>query len=802
MAIHIYLSDEPEYSHLVEQWHPTKNLPTHKPQFLKSGSPAEVWWLCEKGEKHEWKASILSRAKGKNGCPVCSGRKIIVGENDLATTHPELAAQWHPTKNGEITPEETSFGASLKAFWVCPVGEDHVWETSVNSRARGTGCPYCANRLVLAGFNDLASSIEHAAIVKEWNPANTIDPTTVGRASNKKVSWICALGHEWDAIVANRTTKGSGCPECRKSAKPVKKETVAESPLAALWHPENSKLPSEVTTGSAYNARWVCEINDKHVWNTPVSNQIRSTGCPVCSGRKVITGVNDLASMPEYKSIVEEWSKENESHPTNVSPGMDTIVHWICSANQNHKWQATIYSRTKGGSGCPECVGRTARTEIKRKVSDFPELMKQWVSTNVEDPTLIPFRSRKEATWQCPKNSLHIWKASVDSRNLDGTDCPVCAGRVVIEGINDFKSKPCWNVLKNEWHPDNTIPPEELSESSNKLVLWQCKNDSTHTWTTPLWHRSIRAIGNCPHCNFSKGTSQPERDIKEILSKMGIIAESNVRNVIRSGLELDIYIPSQKFAIEYNGLRWHSEIYKDKNDHALKLQMCKEQGITLYVIWEDDWRNKQDVIIRGLANRLGANDKVREILPHLPESWTQKVMARKTTPKKVNNATAKEFFDLHHIQGYAAGSNRVALIGPDGSPVAMMLLKRLGEGKSYSISRYASVGSVPGGFTKLLAYAEKEIDVEEWVTFADLSISNGALYENNGFALNKVLRPDYSYHVKNQREHKFNYRIERFSSNPELKYEEGKTERELAELNGLKRIWDYGKNRYVKKVER
>lgn len=115
--------------------------------------------------------------------------------------------------------------------------------------------------------------------------------------------------------------------------------------------------------------------------------------------------------------------------------------------------------------------------------------------------------------------------------------------------------------------------------------------------------------------------------------------------------------------------------------------------------------------------------------------------------------------------------------------------------------RYATAARVPGGgFTKLLAHAENVYAPSHFITFADHTISDGGLYENNGFIVDKELPPDYMYVVNKERKHKFGYRLKRFQNDPNLLWEEGLTERELAALNSLPRIWDAGKTRYIKPI--
>lgn len=131
------------FPELADQWHPTKNGALC-PESVTAYSNKKVWWLCERG--HDYQAAISDRAKGK-GCPYCAGRKIWKGFNDLTTLDPELAEQWHPKLNGDLTPEMVTLGSHKKVWWQCPVG--HIWKAVVASRAgkQRTGCPVCAGRV-------------------------------------------------------------------------------------------------------------------------------------------------------------------------------------------------------------------------------------------------------------------------------------------------------------------------------------------------------------------------------------------------------------------------------------------------------------------------------------------------------------------------------------------------------------------------------------------------------------------------------------------------------------------------------
>ena len=199
-----------KYPDIAEEWHPTKNGEL-KPTDITANSNKKVWWICENG--HEWETVVSYRTKGCH-CPICAGKKTLDGFNDIATTHPELARQWHPTKNGASKPTDVTSGSGKKVWWICESG--HEWEATIVSRVQGAGCPYCSNRRTLIGYNDLATT--HPEIAKEWHSTKNgeLKPTDVTAGSNKKVWWICEKGHEWITTVSNRSRYGSTCPFCKK----------------------------------------------------------------------------------------------------------------------------------------------------------------------------------------------------------------------------------------------------------------------------------------------------------------------------------------------------------------------------------------------------------------------------------------------------------------------------------------------------------------------------------------------------------------------------------------------------------
>lgn len=196
------------YPSIAAEWHPTKNGKV-VPSAIAPKANAKFWWKCSTCG-YEWQSSPSHRCGRGDGCPFCSGKVVISGKNDLATLHPLIAAEWHPAKNQPLLPSQVSKCSNRRIWWRCKLG--HEWIASINDRVSDqTQCPYCQNRKVLAGFNDLATT--HPVLSKEWNyERNTLLPTEVTAGSKKNVWWKCQQGHEWEAVVYSR--KNRGCPFC------------------------------------------------------------------------------------------------------------------------------------------------------------------------------------------------------------------------------------------------------------------------------------------------------------------------------------------------------------------------------------------------------------------------------------------------------------------------------------------------------------------------------------------------------------------------------------------------------------
>jgi len=336
----------------AEMWHPTKNGEL-TPGQVSYGSSVRVWWKCPKCE-YEWESEVR-RAAHKLKCVMCSraqqaGREFAT----LSLVNPELARQWHPTRNGDLTPNQVTIGADRKVWWLCPdCGCE--WETKVAARAGGSGCPACAKTSHVKSAGSLAET--HPDLVAQWHPTKneTLTPDQITAGSRKKVWWLCKKGHEWQAQVKSRV-RGNGCPICSGYAVQTGVNDLAsQNPaLAAEWHPtKNGNLRAhQVTRSSKKVAWWLCS-QCSFEWQESISSRSKFGTCPNCAGYMATPGTNDLATL--YPNIAEMWhpTKNQERPPTMFTRKAKYKVWWLCP-ECGHEWQARIDSMSNNPR-CPNC---------------------------------------------------------------------------------------------------------------------------------------------------------------------------------------------------------------------------------------------------------------------------------------------------------------------------------------------------------------------------------------------------------------------------------------------------------------
>jgi len=283
-----------------------------------------------------------------------------------------------------------------------------------------------------------------------------------------------------------------------------------------------------------------------------------------------------------------------------------------------------------------------------------------------------------------------------------------------------------------------------------------------------------------PLNSFLNSTSIYEKELIEFIKENINDVQSNNREIIKP-LELDVYVPDLKLAFEFNGLYWHSELYKDEHYHLNKTKECIKKGIHLVHIYEDDWIYKKDIVKSRILNLLGKS---------------KRIYARKCTIKTVDIITTKQFLENNHIQGSINSKYNIGLYYNNELVSLMTFGTSRFEKDKIELTRFCNKldTTVIGGASRLFKYATMVYNFKEVISYADRSWSNGGLYWALGFKLIKETEPNYYYVQNGIRENRFKYRKaelikEGFDSN--------KTEKEIMFDREIYRIYDSGSLKFI-----
>ena len=290
--------------------------------------------------------------------------------NKLAIENHAILQEWDYEKNGGLLPENFIRGSNKIVWWKCKLG--HGWEEKICNRIiRGYNCPYCSNRRVLQGYNDMATTHPHIAVQWDFEKNADLQPNDFTGVSYRKVWWKCKLGHSWKTMIRERTN-GKKCPYCAgvKVWQGYNDIVTTHPDIAAQWDCEkNGDLrPEQFSIGSNKKFWWKCEHG--HSWQA-VMHSRKFYGCAVCAGKVVTAGVNDLQTF--NPDLAKEWdaAKNGNLTPASVTAYSNKKAWWLC--DKGHSWEALIRSRNRG-NGCPYCGHKSVLAGFNDLTTMAPEL--------------------------------------------------------------------------------------------------------------------------------------------------------------------------------------------------------------------------------------------------------------------------------------------------------------------------------------------------------------------------------------------------------------------------------------------
>lgn len=494
---------------LMREWDYVRN-DSLDPDTLCAGSNRSVFWICRICN-HNWKTSIYHRVIGGTGCPKCrhSKRKGYKSKNSLCLTHPEIAKNWHPTKNNLFTPEMFTRGSRHIAYWRCHRCS-YEWHQKINSYK---GCKVCRKneKLRVSNFAD-----NYSELLEEWDESENknINPRLILSSSALSVNWKCkTCNHKWQARVSNRTYLGRGCPLCagKVTVKGFNDLETTAPHLARQWNIEKNLGLSvnDVSLGQSIKVWWTCPLG--HDYKASVLHRAHGTDCPIChSGRQ--TSFAEQAVYFYVKQLYPDAvNRFKDSFLGRMEldiyiPSIKFAIEYDGEAWHN---KSTLKREQKKYTLC-----RQEGIKLIRLREGLPD-----VSSNIADYMIHAERLYHESVLEeAIQKVISLIKASL--MPLDRViDINVKKDRYQILAYRaDFKSE---SLLKNypdlsaQWNKmrNGQLTPSQFKPGSSVKVWWKCPSCS-HDYKASIGHR-VNGTG-CPKCAIKKVTASKVKSVKMI----------------------------------------------------------------------------------------------------------------------------------------------------------------------------------------------------------------------------------------------------------------------------------------------
>lgn len=501
---------------------------------------------------------------------------------------------------------------------------------------------------------------------------------------------------------------------------------------------------------------------------------LNGAGCPVCAKEKI--RFSKQIGKEDFLKRAHEVHGDTYNYSKIDYIDYSSPIEIVCKKHGSF-WQKPFVHLK--GCGCQKCKNEKSGSTQRLTKEEFIDKANIVHNNKYDYSKVIYVNYKTPLTIICPE---HGEFEQMPLNHLHGRGCPIC-GR---QKSREKKVIDKEEVIKraNIIH-SNKYDYSKLDYNNEKDKV--CIICPEHGEFFQELNSHTRGVG-CPKC--SKSISLPETEIKQIIEeKLGNGSVEERNRTILKPYEIDLYVPSKNVGIEYNGLVWHSEKFKnDKNYHLRKLQMAAKAGVRLIQIFEDEFLNKKDIVIDKVLYVLGLSDN-------------EKIFARNCDVRNIAFKDAKFFLDANHIQGSVRATVHLGCFYKNTLVAVMSLMRENKTSDKWELVRYASKlkTSCIGCGGKLFKYFVKKYQPKEVKSFADLRwvSENKNLYEKIGFKKDGVLKPDYRYYNSKfgqKRIHKFNFRKQNI--NKSYKIDTNKTESEITRELGFYKVWDCGLIRY------
>ena len=515
--------------------------------------------------------------------------------------------------------------------------------------------------------------------------------------------------------------------------------------------------------------RVVCPIHGEFLQNA--RSHYRGSGCKICGlanrKHKEIEYDEFVKRAREIYGNKYDYSKTDLKHRDEKGR-----VCIICPEHGEFFVKPERHIFKKDPRGCRKCGYENVSKKCKKETEEFISNARSVHGEKYDYSKVEYINNKTKVCIICPEHG-EFWQTP--NSHLSGNGCKKCSVNKIKESLSGDKEKfvnESKKVHGNKYTYDNFI---YLNSHAKGYVTCPIHGDFL---VNSINH--INRCSGCPKC--ASPISKWENEICSFLSEIGIEFEQSNRTIL-DGKEIDIFIRKYNIGIECDGIRWHSEEYRDKNYHLSKTNECLNKGIRLIHIFEDEWKYKSDIWKSMLRNMFGLNEV--------------KIYARKCEIRNVSSSDARKFLNENHIQGFSNGKYAYGLYYND-ELVSIMTFgeRRINMGGKkiegfYELVRFCNKlnTNVIGGASKLFKRFINDFNPNEIISYSDKRWSTGQLYDILGFKHDHDSRPNYFYVVGDKRENRFKYRKDRLLKDG---FDSDKTEHEIMANRGIYRIYDCG----------
>lgn len=560
--------------------------------------------------------------------------------------------------------------------------------------------------------------------------------------------------------------RGCGCKECAKEEKSKKQRSTKEDFIkrANLVHNNEYEYDLVDYVNANTKVKIRCKTCNQVFEQTPASH-LEGRGCTFCYGNL------NMGFDTFMKKAIEVHGEEMYDYSESVYVNSRTPICIICKQCGERFWQTP--RKHLLGQGCKTCATKKRAKKRTKEQEEFVRQANIVHNNRYLYDSVVYVNTHKLVNIRCPQHGTF---PQTPKAHLNGQGCPICGMEISADkrrlNLSEFVAK-AQSVHPNKYGYDNA----KYVNTSTPLEIF-CP---IHGPFLQDPHNHLQGSG-CPKC--ANNLSKAENDIADFIRGLGLNVEQHNRKIL-DGLEIDIYIPSLKIGIEYNGLYWHHEGKgKDRQYHLRKTKNCEKQGIRLIQIFEDEWVNRKEITLSRLKTILGKNDN--------------KVYARNCQIKIVNNKISQNFLDKNHLQGGCVATHCLGLYYKY-ELVSLMTFGPMRQRKksvdvydrNYELVRFCNKvnTTIVGGASKLLNHFIQEVKPKSITTYADRRWSDGGLYFKLGFIHTHNSAPNYFYVVGGKREHRFKFRKNKLVKQG---FNPNKSEHEIMLEQGIFRIYDCG----------